>query len=55
MLSRLNKIVPVFFLCVWSLGVLAAEKEFTTALTGKFPPFSYYDNSGKLTLTYRAR
>jgi His/Glu/Gln/Arg/opine family amino acid ABC transporter permease subunit len=48
MLSRLNKIVSVFFLFVWSLGVLAAEKEFTTALTGKFPPFSYYDNSGKL-------
>jgi len=45
---RLNKIVPVFFLCVWSLGIQAAEKEFTTALTGKFPPFSYYDNSGEL-------
>ncbi len=44
----INKIAVVFLLYVFSPGLLAAEKEFTTALTGKFPPFSYYDNSGKL-------
>ena len=50
MLLRLfaNKIMLIFFLGGCSLGILASEKEFTTALTGKFPPFSYYDNSGKL-------
>ena len=49
-MSRLsiNKIMLVLSLCVCSLGTLAVEKEFTTALTGKFPPFSYYDNKGKL-------
>ncbi len=26
----------------------AADKEFVTALTGKFPPFSYYNKQGKL-------
>ena len=50
MLLRLfaNKIMLIFFLGGCSLGILASEKEFTTALTGKFPPFSYYNNSGKL-------
>ena len=50
MLDRLfvNKVMLVFFLCIYSLGIMASEKGFTTALTGKFPPFSYYNNSGKL-------
>jgi len=45
----INKIMSVFFLCICSLGILASEKQFTTALTGKFPPFSYYDSKGELT------
>ena len=38
----------MLFLGFFALAASASEKKLTTALTGKFPPFSYYDNDGKL-------
>jgi len=47
----------VFFVLVW-LGIIGGTSHalaqenlapFRVALTGKYPPFSYYDNMGQLT------
>ncbi|MEA2012675.1 MAG: ABC transporter substrate-binding protein/permease [Verrucomicrobiota bacterium] len=49
--SLLNKILWIigFFFCVCNSVWCEDTKTFTTALTGKYPPFSYYDSGGKLT------
>lgn len=43
----LLKLLPLCLL-ILSLTALAGKKPLTTALTGKFPPFSYYDKDGEL-------
>lgn len=43
----LRLIGTLLLLLVW-VPAPAAEPEFVTALTGKFPPFSYYDEKGEL-------
>ncbi len=40
--------ILLFLLTLFVAPAPAAEPEFATALTGKFPPFSYYDEKGEL-------
>ncbi|CAK8714991.1 Polar amino acid transport system substrate-binding protein [Candidatus Electrothrix laxa] len=46
--ARIIITLTLAFLTLAGLQPAAAEEEFVTALTGKFPPFSYYDNQGNL-------
>ncbi|MCI5139755.1 MAG: amino acid ABC transporter substrate-binding protein, partial [Candidatus Electrothrix sp. AR1] len=46
--ARIIITLTLAFLALAGPQFVAAEEEFVTALTGKFPPFSYYDNQGNL-------
>ncbi|CAK8721274.1 Polar amino acid transport system substrate-binding protein [Candidatus Electrothrix aarhusensis] len=46
--ARIIITLTLAFLTLAGSQPAAAEEEFVTALTGKFPPFSYYDNQGNL-------
>jgi len=46
--ARIIITLTLTFLALVGPRPAAAEEEFVTALTGKFPPFSYYDNQGNL-------
>ena len=46
--ARIIITLTLAFLTLAGPQPAAAEEEFVTALTGKFPPFSYYDNQGNL-------
>ena len=50
-MNYLKKIILVVCLAIpgyFGLSATAGEGELVTALTGKFPPFSFYDSDGKL-------
>lgn len=47
--STIYKLLLLFVTTAMTMqSVNADDKELSTALTGKFPPFSYYDKTGKL-------
>ncbi len=46
--ARIIITLTLAFLTLAGPQPAAAKEEFVTALTGKFPPFSYYDNQGNL-------
>ncbi len=48
-INRLPVLPVILSIFIFACLACAGEDEFVTALTGKFPPFSYYDQTGSLT------